>query len=156
MSTFEAPNDYRNYLMHYGVKGMKWRNHRRSQMNKNFQLPTGNHPLGRSNREETEDSSRHQFSRSNTHRRTALAGENIHNMEPTRRTDGSRSAGQAMEDSRNMRRSRRRHDLSWVNTHESRPGNMQSIIGHIPRTAHTAENYTAATENLSKKRKKRR
>ena len=34
MSTFEAPNDYRNYLMHYGVKGMKWRNHRRSQMSK--------------------------------------------------------------------------------------------------------------------------
>ena len=25
MSTFEAPNDYRNYLCHYGVKGMKWR-----------------------------------------------------------------------------------------------------------------------------------
>ena len=35
MSTFyESPNDYRNYLMHYGVKGMKWRNHRRSQMSK--------------------------------------------------------------------------------------------------------------------------
>jgi hypothetical protein len=26
MSTFyDAPNDYRNYLCHYGVKGMKWR-----------------------------------------------------------------------------------------------------------------------------------
>lgn len=24
MSTFESPNDYRNYLAHYGVPGMKW------------------------------------------------------------------------------------------------------------------------------------
>lgn len=24
MGTFEAPNDYRSYLKHYGVKGMKW------------------------------------------------------------------------------------------------------------------------------------
>ena len=40
MSTFyDSPNDYRNYLCHYGVKGMKWRHHRRSQMQKNFQLP---------------------------------------------------------------------------------------------------------------------
>ena len=23
-NTFEAPNDYRNYLCHYGVKGMRW------------------------------------------------------------------------------------------------------------------------------------
>lgn len=32
MSTFyESPNDYRNYLCHYGVKGMKWRNHKNIQ-----------------------------------------------------------------------------------------------------------------------------
>lgn len=24
MGTFYAPNDYRNYIAHYGVKGMKW------------------------------------------------------------------------------------------------------------------------------------
>lgn len=30
MSTFEAPNDYRNYLCHYGVKGMKWRKGRKT------------------------------------------------------------------------------------------------------------------------------
>ena len=32
MSTFEAPNDYRNYLCHYGVKGMKWRNRRSTSL----------------------------------------------------------------------------------------------------------------------------
>lgn len=26
MGSFESPNDYRNYLMHYGVRGMRWRN----------------------------------------------------------------------------------------------------------------------------------
>ena len=31
MSTFyESPNDYRNYLCHYGVKGMKWRKGRKT------------------------------------------------------------------------------------------------------------------------------
>lgn len=31
MSTFyDSPNDYRNYLCHYGVKGMKWRKGRKS------------------------------------------------------------------------------------------------------------------------------
>ena len=35
MGTFyEAPNDYRNYLCHYGVKGMRWRNRRRSRFGK--------------------------------------------------------------------------------------------------------------------------
>lgn len=30
MSTFyDSPNDYRNYLCHYGVKGMRWRNRSR-------------------------------------------------------------------------------------------------------------------------------
>lgn len=28
MSTFYPENDYRNYLQHYGVKGMRWRNRR--------------------------------------------------------------------------------------------------------------------------------
>lgn len=30
MSTFyEAPNDYRNYICHYGVKGMRWKQRKR-------------------------------------------------------------------------------------------------------------------------------
>lgn len=35
MSTFyDSPNDYRNYLCHYGVKGMRWRNRsRRTDLN---------------------------------------------------------------------------------------------------------------------------
>lgn len=28
MSTFYPENDYRNYLKHYGVKGMRWRHHK--------------------------------------------------------------------------------------------------------------------------------
>lgn len=33
MSTFyDSPNDYRNYLCHYGVKGMKWRNRRKTSL----------------------------------------------------------------------------------------------------------------------------
>jgi hypothetical protein len=33
MSTFyDSPNDYRNYLCHYGVKGMKWRNRRNTSL----------------------------------------------------------------------------------------------------------------------------
>ena len=32
MSTFyDSPNDYRNYLCHYGVKGMRWRNRSRRE-----------------------------------------------------------------------------------------------------------------------------
>ena len=36
MSTFyESPNDYRNYLCHYGVKGMRWRNHKSKSLRDN-------------------------------------------------------------------------------------------------------------------------
>ena len=33
MNTFyDAQNDYRNYLKHYGVKGMKWRKHKNKDL----------------------------------------------------------------------------------------------------------------------------
>lgn len=31
MNTFYPENDYRNYLAHYGVKGMKWRKHKKDR-----------------------------------------------------------------------------------------------------------------------------
>ena len=44
MSTFyDAPNDYRNYLCHYGVKGMRWRNRRRTTLNDDG-IPTRHRP----------------------------------------------------------------------------------------------------------------
>ena len=147
MSTFEAPNDYRNYLCHYGVKGMKWRKHRRSQMNKNFQLPDNN------DNEFSSDNVRRrrgtsEFSRENTHRPTLIDERN--NREDTRHRDGGAPAPANVDT-----RSRRRHDLTWERTHSWDSAGVQNVVGHIPRTAHTAENATAARDNLNRKKKRK-
>lgn len=162
MGTFEAPNDYRNYLMHYGVKGMKWRNHRRSQMNKNFQLPERRRNPLTDDREEFERQRGSITSEENVRRRQGrtniTSSEYAHNVQPTRQR-GSNTAEDAIEEQRAYRRNHANrasnHALSWQNTHTAHPGNMPSVIGHIPRSAHRPENYAAATENLNKKRKKR-
>ena len=149
MSTFyESPNDYRNYLCHYGVKGMKWRNHRRSQMQKNFQLP----PDGDSVREDNR-----RIRRNPGH----TLSERMHDVESTRHTDGHRTGDQAREDNRRTRRSRRTHPARWEETHQATPGNMPSVIGHIPRALHKPENINNAinylnNDNTISRKKKRK
>ena len=41
MSTFYPQNDYRNYLCHYGVKGMKWKSHRYVDPKDQYQTKNG-------------------------------------------------------------------------------------------------------------------
>lgn len=54
MSTFyESQNDYRSYLMHYGVKGMKWRRHKATpyeDARERFRTPSTGASLARTRR----------------------------------------------------------------------------------------------------------
>ena len=112
MSTFyESPNDYRNYLCHYGVKGMKWRNHRRSQMQKNFQLPPDGDSVREDNRRirrnpgYTDGDSVREDNRRIRRNPGHTLSERMHDVESTRHTDGHRTGDQAREDNRRTRRS---------------------------------------------------
>lgn len=149
MSTFyDAPNDYRNYLCHYGVKGMKWRKHRRSQMNKNFQLPDNNdNDFSRDNVRRRRGTS--EFSRENTHKPTTIDERN--NREDTRQRDGGAPSHGNNVDTR----SRRRHDFTWERSHSWDSAGAQNVVGHIPRSLHGTETTSEARSELTKKKRRK-
>lgn len=61
MSTFyESPNDYRNYLMHYGVKGMKWRKGRKSLREHRIEQAIKAYPWNRVREVNDENRARHE------------------------------------------------------------------------------------------------
>ena len=168
MSTFEAPNDYRNYLMHYGVKGMKWRNHRRSQMNPNYRLSSNRKTINdREMRQRHSDQEHEQSARNHQTRVDNINAERHHSAEDShRRREADRLAAEKHdEEKRRQQEALERHRQHEAEVRANTKGGNQRVgrstkiaqnlanqLGIMTPGRHQALYYQQQIENRRRRR----